>query len=445
MFKKNNYNYFSKLFSFSIIITSLISYPSSLQIFYPIPLRILVIFSFSIAFIYAFYCIKRNYDFLTNGCLVWFLILWMGYFTSLSIGTFFSGYEVRMYNYLSYASKMAFFLLCLLYLDKKTILNAVKIYSHLALFITILSIFIGVLVALQLISYSVEISKHLPDYLKFYYLVFYAQSSPLEFVDFPLYRLQGYSTEAGVFALSLIMPALFFLIFEKNYFKFSIIIIGIAWTFSFPAFAGFLLFSILSFFSGKRNLSKTLLLVFVTLLSVVFITELMEAPKIQKKQEIADNLSFNDPNASSIHYDTFLKLRVDSWQDRTDAMTNYFNYMGNKLSLFQKLFGLGAGNAIYSYKETIANGFLFRLIDAGIIGFIFYSLSALAIGFYAFKSVIGGTNDELTMVLALSSIFLLLVSILRQSYDMSYWQMFIYASFFVNRIRHSDECSAVSR
>ncbi len=88
-------------------------------------------------------------------------------------------------------------------------------------------------------------------------------------------------------------------------------------------------------------------------------------------------------------------------------------------------------------KETIANGFLFRLIDAGIIGFIFYSLSALAIGFYAFKSVIGGTNDELTMVLALSSIFLVLVSILRQSYDMSYWQMFIYASFFVTRIRHS--------
>jgi hypothetical protein len=340
---------------------------------------------------------------------------------------------------------MVFFLLCLLYLDKKIILTAVKAYSNLALIVTLLSVFIGVLVALQLISYSVEITNYLPDYLKFYYLVFYAQSSPLEFADFPLYRLQGYSTEAGIFALSLILPALYFLIFEKNYLKFGIIIIGVAWTFSFPAFASFLLFSVLSFFAGKRNLAKILLMVFAVLMCVVLITELMEAPKIQKKQEIADNLNLKDRQVPSLQYDTFLKLRAESWQERVDAMTNYFNYMDTKLSAFQKLFGIGAGNAIYSYKETIANGFLFRLIDAGIIGFIFYFLSALVVGWYAFNSVIGSANDELILVLALSSIFLLLVSILRQSYDMSYWQMFIYASLFVNNIRHSDEFSAVSR
>lgn len=426
--RKDKLKTFSNLFVTLLVLTSLISYPSSLQLFFPAALRLLVVFSFFITAIYAFIYLNRNYDYLNNFYLKLFFIFWGGYFVCLTISTFVTGYDLRIYNYLSYLSKMIFFIFCLNYLGYFSIKKALIAYSYLVLIITVFSIIIGTLVAFDLITYNYNISLQLPEYLKFYYLVFYAQSSPLEFFNFPLYRLQGYSIEAGIFALSLILPSLYFLIIEKCYLKFSIIIFGIIWTFSFPVFAFYLLFSIISFYSRRRALVRPLFLTFITILIVVMTLEYFEQGRMIEKKEIA-NLS--DSNELDIgQYKTFTELRARSWKDRTNAIADYKVYMDTHLNLAQKLFGIGAGNAIYGYGKTIANGFLFRFIDAGFIGFIFYFLSAFVLLVYSLKIALDKNSCGFTYVLALTSMSLILVSIFRHSYDLSYWQMFIYASMF---------------
>lgn len=290
-----------------------------------------------------------------------------------------------------------------------------------------MSIIIGVLVALNLITFNEEISLSLPTYLKFYYLVFYAQSSPLEFFNFPLYRLQGYSIEAGIFALSLILPALYFAIVEKKDSHFILIILGLIWTFSFPIFILFVLFiCLLSFKQSIKNI-KLLSLASCAFMIIVILTQQLERQQIEKKEKLLYNKEM------SVDYKTFVELRSVSLKDRTDAIRDCLVYM-NDLNLNQILFGIGAANSTFVYGKTIANGYLFKLIDAGIAGFFFYVLSAFTLFLYSIKTVLkinSVEGNEVIVVIALTTLGLLLISILRQSYDVSYWQMFIYASLFV--------------
>lgn len=329
---------------------------------------------------------------------------------------------------------MLVFIFFIFYLSKMRILNILKWYSYVAYYITLISIIIGILVALNLLtSYSI-FNNLLPNYLKVYGLVFYAQSSPLDFFDFPLFRLQGLSIEAGIFAIFLFIPTLYFLIIKKSIIKYSVLFFGMIWTYSFPPF----LFLFLIVLLIKKIDVKQMFVLFLSLIvfvSIVLITKKLEEKRIEQKHYEQYNKKM------TLNNKTFVELRSRSLNDRTDAIENYIQYIRNQ-DLTTILFGLGAANSTFIYEKTIANGYLFKLIDSGIVGLLFYAIAAFLLIYISIKNIINLSNNSyngLIFLLSIATIFLVSVSILRQPFDSSYFQMFVYASLFYLTLKENHE------
>lgn len=419
-----------KLFLFFMMSTILFQYPCSLNIFSPFFFNLIVMILFIILFIYSYkYRIyNKNILQLKNKFLIFFIVTWCIYFLSLTIGTLLSE-NVSFYYLFSYGSKMIVFLFFIFYLDDLIIKIFLKIYSYFALLIVLISIAVGILVAMNLLTSNETANYMLPNYLKFYGIVFYAQSSPLDFFDFPLYRLQGLSIEAGIFSIFLFLPTLYFLIVEKSYLKFFIMFFALIWTYSFPAFV-MLLIVITGMIIKKYDTKTIYILSFAIALfvTIITITNILEKNRIAEKHRLQYNKEI------TLNNQTFIDLRSRSGGERVNAVSNAINYIQN-LDTKQKLFGLGAANSTFIYGKLIANGYLFKLLDSGILGFIFYGISAFSLLLYSIKCFFAFNKNEidndLAFILLFTTSFLVLVSTLRQSFDTSYFQMFMYASLFI--------------
>ena len=134
---------------------------------------------------------------------------------------------------------------------------------------------------------------------------------------------------------------------------------------------------------------------------------------------------------------TFATDRIVSAQDRIGDILFYFNYLSNEFFI-DKLIGIGAGNAFQPiYGHSISVGYLVKLVEAGIVGGV---SNMLAFGFLLFLSIYMAINSKkydnqnLIILISFSTISCILISFLRQPSDVSYWQMWIYASLVYFRM-----------
>jgi len=401
---------------------------SSILIQYPLSINIFSKFFFNsfvfVSFLYALYISSKKvkiYDFMifNQKELKIFVLFWILYYISLLVGTLLSA-NVSIYYLISYLSKLLIFLFLMLFLTKNMIIEILNYYSNMAFYIALISIIVGILVASNLLTPFTVFNDLLPKYLKLYGLVFYAQSSPLDFFDFPLYRLQGLSIEAGIFAIFLFLPTLYFLLIEKSILKYSILFFAMIWTYSFPPFL-ILLITLITLILKKFSIKQVfiLFLSLIIFLSIVLITKNLEEKRIAQKfyKQYNKEITLNNK--------TFVELRAVSLKDRTNAIQDYLKYLENK-NLINFLFGIGAGNSTFIYGKVVANGYLAKFIDSGIIGLLFNVFSAFVLIFVSLKNIISikKKNDEknLTLIFSITTIFLVSVSLFRQPFDSSYFR-----------------------
>ena len=409
----------------SLIVISWLLYPIMLSWMFPSIKYVFALLFVAFAFMAYKYTEPNKIDYERIDKIV-FTALFL-YIVLLLIATLNNPSLHSFYSLFSYTSKYFFFIFCLFFLNKKLIYKLFTYYAYLTVAITIYAIYIGLGDYFNWLTYNAYLTDFVSRSPKVYDGGIYYHLSPFYFLDSLVYRLQGYSHQAGTYALSIIPALLWFLLVNKKPVYFFILSIGVVWSLS---LSPILMFAIFIYFLYKNNIDGNAIIQ-LALLMVVFFLFYYNQQIYFFILDLLGNESAGAIQKSQLSMD-FSHSRFGTILDRQAALLSYIEYFENS-SISAVFFGIGAGNSFSDlYVNRVNIGFLSRIIDSGVIGGLL-NMTAYALIFL--KAIIATNNytkgDTLLLFVSLSSMSLIILSIFRQPVDASYWQMWIYASFFV--------------
>ncbi len=351
-----------------------------------------------------------------------FFALWLAYLIALTIATISAG---EIYSYQQLATvylKVFFFFFLFLYIKGPFIGQTFSIYANFMVLCTITSIGVALGVAMGVIEpiatlrNEVSVERH---YLFDVYLGAYYGLSPL-YAPFPLFRLQGFAEEPGTFAFSL-LPALYWMLLkEKNYVRSFIIGVGLAATVSLGALAFIII--IIPLLWRELVMMEQLLLVGIIAINVGYrffgyVLDYLQFFLLERPQGAGYDIWLNSQDSGHT-----------SWGDRLDAISIVCSHLANHP------IGTGAGLGMTTVEYPVAVGFANAALESGVAGGLFYCLMFILLTGFALKQVWGCSGrvrySRVQLVVSLSVLSCIFMGLQRQQPDISFWHMWIYASFF---------------
>ncbi len=419
-----------------VIVTALswFLFPVMLKFLAPYSFRIVFALSFSVLLVFCIRYLKVNrLSFSYEQQL--FFFAWAGYLVFLLFATVGSESSSAYEQYFKNLIKVLFFVILLLYMNHKFVERSFTLYSLIMIGSVIGSVMVSIGVALEFLepvatfrnSASVETDYAFDVYWGAYYGLYNTQYD----VPFTLLRMQGFSEEPGTFAFS-ILPALFWMfVVKRAYLASSILLIGLLASSSVGAMMVMLLLLIIAWgvVRGPREPVLSLSLASGVLLLVGYLS-------FQLGQEAMIN-----------GLSGWLKTQVlpgySSMGDRIEAIYIVV------VHLLSNPFGTGAGLGMTTVDYAIAVGYANAALEGGVVGGILYLFMFLLLTRFSVQALLASFRsypEHLEMLaIGMSVLSCVIMGIQRQQPDISFWHMWIYASFFFKYLSSCGKFEAKER
>jgi len=354
------------------------------------------------------------------------LILYFLYLFSLYSATLFNLFYYSDYSIKPLATSLFnffFALLLLFFLPENIYKKTLDIYSHLLFFLSAIGIIMTILIALEKLSPLYEIRI---DVLKtgidsgirqFYGLGFGWMNIKLGSFTFP--RLQSFASEAGNFALALLVALIWTLRKENVKIKTITMTIALLLTLSVGAFvtAVFLLSLLLlrEAFLGRKKRIKSIFINSLCL-SIVLTLIYILLSGTQFYQDLKTMIKwYIDTKFYTSNFDnTSLGTRIEGMRSVIIFISNH-------------PWGVGA-DTHNTFQTQIANGWIRALLMVGPIGYFLYLLAFLLLLIESLKTILFSKNPD---KVAISFIFvtLFIMASQRAAIDQTLWHWWLIFAF----------------
>lgn len=390
------------------------------------------------------------------------LVCWISYLLALLLATLESASTYSLAQWCILFAKFLFFAFLLLYMNEKYIVATLRIYANLMVF----TVFFA-LVAIFLHAKGVPPFTTVDLDGRLGYVYFGAYIVHIDFIcsPTPIFRMQGLSEEPGTYAFTLLPAFFWLLIAEKAYVRSAVIVLGLM--FSMSLGAGLFLLILLPIMAGKYPAGYKVLAFFLSAVCVIGLMyvvsnscinrhfENMDASSVMAKNEDAssaratveacvkegsrDNRTCKKTVIESLSTSTSGKIH--SFQDRVDGILAAWSY------LRVHVMGTGTALGMSTVKNSISVGYAIAILEAGVVGGIFYLCLFAIMGWLALKTIITSNNDffdeRVRIVVALSICTVLVMGTQRMQPDLSFWHMWIYAMWFY--LLQKKDCAEAER
>jgi len=399
-------------------------YPFSFSWIFPVTTRVFFIGVWALILVWVIFSkirvkfIKHFFD--CYGIV--FLGLISVYLLGLTLATFVFNDVVNDYYYFSIISKYIFLLFLIFLLQKNTIYRVYQIYSYLCVLLVVLSLvnIVGMYNGwwwsdVQRVIQGIESPRDM-----------YVSWSGLDGMarvwgEVPnFFRMQSFSIEPAAFAIGL-LPALCWEIFiGRSFFRLLILMTGFAATWALGVFLFILLIILFLFIVQintvntvrKKNLVFFLGLVFIYVGSHFLLThEIYQVEQVEQVEQVVGD-------------------RSGSFNQRVIDLAEGWEFLKEHPE------GAGAGMGRHRAGSFLSVGYMNAAADSGIIGGIFYILGCmfLSIGIVVDLWKNRFKKDKLgsyLYVTGLSVLALFFMGLQRESFDASFYSMWLLASYFI--------------
>lgn len=417
------------------------------------------------------------------------LISWVGYLLALLFATLESASTYSLFQWCVLFVKFAFFLFLLLYINIRYIVATFCLYANLMAITVCFAIFAMILFAVGVEPLgSVDLGGKIGDvYWGAYYFRNYNDLICWPFAGAQdgggnlLFRIQGLSEEPGTYAFALLPAFFWFLIAKRAYWRATVILFGLMFSFSLGVglwllillplmmrrsvsivvpvflFGAVCMIGMLSVVSsaciGKnrdQNIPDVYSSSFIDSESLSLIQAMRRGailspvemvkigPKLVSNKSLGaepsdnNNVKRSDSNEREkrwpIELSAGIRLKKSSFQDRLNGLNAVQGYFKDRVV------GTGAALGMTTVNNSISVGYAIAILEAGIIGGGFYVCLFAIMGYTSLKEIIildhGSYHNRLTVVVALSVATLLVMGLQRMQPDLSFWHMWIYAIWF---------------
>lgn len=255
----------------------------------------------------------------------------------------------------------------------------------------------------------------------------------------PIFRIQGLSEEPGTFAFALLPAFFWLLIAEKAYVRSAVIVLGLMFSMSFGA--GLFLLLLLPIMAMNNSTDYKVPTFFLSAACVIGLMYVVSGSCINRYLENTDDASLMAMCMKDVELDRRACIemiagslstspygKVHSFQDRVDGILAAWTYL--------KVHVMGTGTALgmSTVKNSISVGYVIAVLEAGVVGGIFYLCLFAIMGWLALKTIItiniGDFDGQVKIVVALSVCTVLVMGAQRMQSDLSLWHMWIYAMWF---------------
>lgn len=380
------------------------------------------------------------------------LVFWIGYLLALLLATLESASTSSLTHWCILFAKFLFFVFLLFYLNEKFIVTTLRIYANLMV-LTVFFALAAVFVAAIHFQPLAIVNLH-GVLTNFYFGSYYVPHYSSICMPFPIYRIQGLNDEPGDFALALLPAFFWLLVAEKAYVRSAVIALGLCLTMSLGAGLILLMLSLIlarKFFSNYRVIASFLSVICV--IGVMYVvssscqTSYFKNLLVMGAQDIDGRTALSvltecRKNRSESECVEFIKYniasstngKVHSLRDRLDGLRVASIYLSNHLMGTGAALGMPAVNAIAVGTSTSANGYVVAVLEAGVVGGLFYLSFFAIMGWLAIKTIITtdtiSFDERVKVVIALSVCAVLVMGAQRIQPDITLWHMWIYALWF---------------
>lgn len=372
--------------------------------------------------IIRFYRVKPKKIITSKYSLILFLS-YCSYLVSLVISSIMSGSLGSLAQSSVAVVKFLFFIILLLFMKREYIVKTLNVYAYFTLTVCILALLSFVYIEFGGQPLATLELNLMPTDL---YLGAYA-THHVPPLFFKASRLQGLADEPGTLAFS-ILPAFFWFLFVKRS-KLAVLVLVFSMVVSMALGIVVTLIGLV-FFTAKRFgcKSKEVIIILMAAFSIIclyFVTT-----------SIASEFSTDGQMYSM---STTLTGKVHSFNDRFSGISAGISSVivepFAKGRIASQMFGSGAGLGIARFEQKIALiGYLVPLVDAGILGSLFYLVTIGMIGWLVLIKLIAIDKDtlinrqDLTIVFSVATI--LVMGLVRMGPDNSFWHFWLLAIFF---------------
>lgn len=375
------------------------------------------------------------------------LLCWVSYLVALLFATIqaSSMYSLTQWGFLF--TKFLFCIFLCLYINTKYIITTFRIYSNLMMLTVIFAVLamIFAVAGIQPISIVDVGGKSTAVYFGAYYV-----HSASIFAPAPIFRIQGLCDEPGTYAFALLPAFFWFLFAERSYLRSAVIVFGLILSMSLGTGLFLLLlmpmiwkyfkdYTVLVFFLAvilgtggmykisNYSLSRNIALMDDASLSVISYVGITK-----------ENLFDRDLSVKTLKksLSSSPAAKLSSLQERVEGLNVVQNYLRNNM------LGSGAAMGMSQVNDSISVGYAVAVLEAGIIGGIFYLLFFAIVGWLALKTITNRHNnayeDRIRTVVALSVFSVLVMGAQRIQPDLSLWHMWLYACLFYLLTKSND-------
>jgi hypothetical protein len=382
------------------------------------------------------------------------LICWIGYLLALLLATIESASAYSIIHWCILFAKFLFFAFLLFYINKKFIVTTLRIYANLmvlTVFFAVVAIIVAALGYLPLAT--VDLHGTLTN---FYFGSYYTPHYSPICAPAPIYRIQGLSEEPGTLGFALLPAFFWFVIAEKAYVRSAAIAIGISLTMSLGT--GLFLLMLLPLMVWKFSSHYQVPVFFLSVICIIgtmyvvsgpcqtnhlaylyenqssikdkdgiaLLSVLNECTKLHSKSECYSYLKYNSASTAN--------GKVHSFKDRFDGMLIAWNYLKSHVMGTGTGLGMSSVNAIAAGTSANAEGYVVAILEAGVVGGLFYLCLFTIMGWLAIKAIVSTAidsfDDRVMVVVALSVCGVLVMGSQRIQPDITLWHMWIYAMWF---------------
>lgn len=381
------------------------------------------------------------------------LVCWTGYLLALLFATLQSASTYSLVQWCILFAKFLFFAFFLLYLNERYVVATLRIYANLMVVSVIFALIAVAAVAIGVEPLAtVDLGGRSSDV---YFGAYYAPNTAI-CAPFPVFRIQGLSEEPGTYAFAL-LPAFFWLVIaEKSYTRSVVIVLGLM--FSMSLGAGLFLLILLPIVAWKYRTAYKVPVFFLSTVCVIGLTFNLSGYCTDRHLENLDDQSIIEAalgktaNAAAIadyarkegaqrnadrrehigiikqSLSTSSLGKEQSLRDRMDGIRISLNY------LRKTWIGTGTALGMSTVKNSISVGYAVAILEAGLIGGVFYLCLFAIMGWLALKTIITSNDnsfdEQVKIVVALSVCTVLVMGTQRMQPDLSLWHMWIYAMWF---------------
>lgn len=395
---------------------------------------------------------------LTRNQLVWrplhklMLVCCIGYLFLLLLATIASASTYSLVQWCILFAKFAFFSFLLFYINEEYIVATLRIYANLMVATVVFALVAVFAVATGVHPLAtVDLGGRLADV---YFGAYYVTNTSL-CVPAPIFRIQGLSEEPGTYAFAL-LPAFFWLVIaEKAYLRSAVIVLGLMLSLSLGV--GLFLLLLLPIMARQYSADYKVPGIFLIAICVIGLMYVVSGSCTNRYFASINNAVV--PSGNKVMSPSFKAMmdevsacekegisrvecvevrkgslsttsngKVHSFRDRRDGLHAAFGYL--------KVHPVGTGAALgmLTVSNSISVGYAVAVLEAGVVGGVFYLCLFAIMGWLALKIIITTNIDsfegQVKVVVALSVCAVLMMGVQRMQPDLSFWHMWIYAMWF---------------